>query len=290
MEFVLFMKYCDTKTSFYLSSDKVSSVSPALRQVKLHGFTLIELLVVIAIIAILAGMLLPALQQARERGRAASCANNFASVGKAGLMYNDDNKGFYPMLYNAYDSKKSSRSALSGSKNSGKLAPYLGIDENAPIGGWYQTNSGLFSISKFACPSIDGRERFMEGRVKQSGNGRYGISESTWVSMVPGHKDILHASHVKRPTRSLFFGQGYMQRLLYVDANSSNAGAPVTPHQGGNPSRTNYALTPLPQGAFNGVFLDGHVEMLSIIKIPVSGLAYSKTDNCFWFPKNTKDW
>ena len=257
---------------------------------KLHGFTLIELLVVIAIIAILAGMLLPALQQARERGRAISCANNFASVGKAGLMYNEDSKGFYPMIYNAYTSGKSTRSALGGNKNSGKLAPYLGVDENVPIGGWYQNNNGIFSVSKFACPSIDGKERFMPGRVTQSGNARYGISESTWVSMVPGHKDILHASQVKKPTRSLFFGQGYMKRLLYVDANGSDAGAPVTPHQGGNPSRTNYALTPLPRGAFNGVFLDGHVEMLSIVKIPVSGLAYSKTDNCFWFPKNTKDW
>ena len=66
---------------------------------KQNMFTLIELLVVIAIIAILAAMLLPALQQARERGRAISCLNNQREAGKLFILYADANNGFMPLAY-----------------------------------------------------------------------------------------------------------------------------------------------------------------------------------------------
>ena len=58
------------------------------------SFTLIELLVVIAIIAILAAILMPALSQARERGKTATCVSNLKSISVAAMQYSDDFNGF----------------------------------------------------------------------------------------------------------------------------------------------------------------------------------------------------
>jgi len=180
-----------------------------------HHFTLIELLVVIAIIAILAGMLLPALQQARRRGKFATCVNNMGNIGKAYAQYCSDHRDMVMPYWNGGDSAHSTGwwggcyVAYHGAGAlAGFMAPYLGLDTNATLGGWrypFMPNYKNNRKCPFACPERQLTDPLM---------GLKGTESSVYFLGINASHERQSINQIKIPSRHMAIAEAYQTTQL----------------------------------------------------------------------------
>ena len=241
--------------------------------VKPAGFTLIELLVVIAIIAILAAMLLPALQQAREKGRTASCISNLSQFGRAVGFYTDDNRGYITPIKNSGAWGADRKNVFSAKLSQSLLGQYLGKTESSGILGGVQSGKR----DNLTCPTFT-PDILTDERYSYAINTNMSIESPTSYRMI---LQFLLVAKWKFPSRL-----GYMMDNASEVGNRYHRVWYGQTYEASNGSDLNNVSFRHNNGA-NVLFGDGHTGNLKYRQLPgrylgdSSGWAYYCS---FWTP------
>jgi prepilin-type N-terminal cleavage/methylation domain-containing protein/prepilin-type processing-associated H-X9-DG protein len=220
------------------------------------GFTLIELLVVIAIIALLAGLLLPALSRAKEASRAAACLSNVRQLALASATYSLDNKGNLPWFVDWLYTKP-------GDLTTGRLYPYL---TSRPV--YLCPTDKIALASKASVRSTATVTGF--ANTHQSRDYSYAMNCC-----------LCHESDPSKglaPSSTLLF----MEADLARDDYSGQVGPSASR---GGPFPVNRAISVRHNGSGHVVFCDSHLERVNAKTS--DKLEKSKR---FWFPTTDMSW
>ncbi len=222
------------------------SINPMENQMKKQSFTLIELLVVIAIIAILAAMLLPALNKARESARKANCISNFKQLGTYTIMYTDEHRSMLPF--------SNQNTPGSGYRPwFARIGNYINAHETLGSGNGTKAKGGL-AAKLMHCPAAT--------RVEDTDRG--------WRSVAMNHKLSGKSMNVsKKPSIVILFADAAYSLTYnyYIDQTNQynglgfdhNSGKDRAPAKEGSINQVTITGT----GSGVGTFLDGHAGSMT---------------------------